>query len=173
MAVSLYGGTTGSVTGARLSGGDFVLEQLLGQFAHGGLGQVGADFQGLHHLVLAQAVLEEVLERVEVEEASRRAGLTVGSYARQQMLKAPPPRAVRRPPLERELIAHLLGQVGRVGGNLHQLVRHLNFGREPERREIGEVLGALEMLKREIMQALGRQGRDQEPAAPKDERDAA
>lgn len=112
-------------------------------------------------------------ERVEVEEASRRAGLTVGSYARQQMLKAPPPRAVRRPPLERELIAHLLGQVGRVGGNLHQLVRHLNFGREPERREIGEVLGALEMLKREIMQALGRQGRDQEPAAPKDERDAA
>lgn len=112
-------------------------------------------------------------ERVEVEEASRRAGLTVGSYARQQMLKAPPPRAVRRPPLERELIAHLLGQVGRVGGNLHQLVRHLNFGRDLERREIGEVLGALEVLKREIMQALGRQGREPGTADRTDERGAA
>lgn len=112
-------------------------------------------------------------ERVEIEEASRRAGLTVGSYARQQMLKAPPPRAVRRPPLERELIAHLLGQVGRVGGNLHQLVRHLNFGRDADRQQIGEVLGALELLKREIMRALGRQDRDRAAMRPKEERDAA
>lgn len=95
-------------------------------------------------------------ERVEVEEASRKAGMTVGSYARQQMLKAPPPRSVRRPSLERELAAQLLGQVGRVGGNLHQLVRHLNFGREADRRQLADVLEALELLKREIMLALGR-----------------
>lgn len=98
-------------------------------------------------------------ERIEIEEASRKAGLTVGSYARQQMLKAPPPRSVRRPSLERQLAAQLLGQVGRVGGNLHQLVRYLNFGHEPERRQLGEVLAALDLLKREIMQALGRKGR--------------
>ena len=95
-------------------------------------------------------------ERIEVEEASRKAGLTVGSYARQQMLKATPPRSVRRPPIERELAAQLLGQVGRVGGNLHQLVRHLNFGRELEEQRLAEVLAALEELKGEIMQALGR-----------------
>jgi hypothetical protein len=98
-------------------------------------------------------------ERVEVEEASRKAGLTVGSYARQQMLAAPPPRSVRRPSLERELAAQLLGQVGRVGGNLHQLVRHLNFGKEADRRQIGDVLASLDLLKREIMQALGRKER--------------
>lgn len=98
-------------------------------------------------------------ERIEVEEASRKAGLTVGSYARQQMLKAPPPRSVRRPPLEREMIAQLLGQVGRVGGNLHQLVRHLNFGKEADRRQVAEVIDVLNVLKREIMLALGRRDR--------------
>jgi hypothetical protein len=100
-------------------------------------------------------------ERTEIEELSRKAGLTVGSYARQQMLQAKPPRSVRRPSLEREMTAQLLGQVGRVSGNLHQLVRHLNYGKEADRRRVVEVLDALDLLKREIMQALGRkpQGR--------------
>jgi len=95
-------------------------------------------------------------ERIEVEEASRRAGMTVGTYARHRMLKGPAPRAVRRPTLERELAAKLLGQMGRVGGNLHQLVRHLNFGRELEERQLAEVLEALVLLKGEILQSLGR-----------------
>ncbi len=98
-------------------------------------------------------------ERVEVEEASRKAGLTVGSYARQQMLEVTPPRSVRRPPIERELAAQLLGQVGRVGGNLHQLVRHLNFGREVDELRLAEVIVQLHALKREIMTALGRSER--------------
>lgn len=98
-------------------------------------------------------------ERTEVEEASRKVGLTVGSYARRQMLQAAPPRSVRRPPLERQMVAQLLGQVGRVGGNVHQLVRHLNFGKEADRRQLAEVLDALTLLKREIMQALSRKER--------------
>ena len=72
------------------------------------------------------------------------------------MLQAKPPRSVRRPSLEREMTAQLLGQVGRVSGNLHQLVRHLNFGKEADRRRVVEVLESLDLLKREIMQALGR-----------------
>ena len=95
-------------------------------------------------------------EFAELEEAASRAGLSRASYQRVQSLTKTKTRSTRRPPIERELAAQLLGQVGRVGGNLHQLVRHLNFGRELEEQRLAEVLAALEELKGEIMQALGR-----------------
>lgn len=97
-------------------------------------------------------------EFAELEEAASKVGLTRASYQRVQSLAKPKTRSTRRPPIEREMAAQLLGQVGRVGGNLHQLVRHLNFGRDVEQGRVIAVIETLELLKDEIMQALGRKG---------------
>lgn len=65
-------------------------------------------------------------ERAQLEAAAERAGMTLGAYMRHQCLGTTGPRAVRRPPVERAALAQLLGQLGKVGGNLNQIARALN-----------------------------------------------
>lgn len=69
-------------------------------------------------------------EKAEVEEASRRFGLTPASYAREQMLNRKALRSVRRPSIERELLAKTLAQLGKVGSNMNQIARAANIGKE-------------------------------------------
>lgn len=69
-------------------------------------------------------------ERAQLEERAERAGLTVGAYMRHQCLGEAGPRAVRRPPVERKALAQLLGQLGKVGGNVNQIARALNSDRQ-------------------------------------------
>lgn len=94
-------------------------------------------------------------ELAQVEEAASRAGLTVSSYARAQMLGAPPPRSVRRPPVEKELLARILGQLGKAGSNLNQVARAANLGKEDfdeNRLANAEIMLAAQA----VIQALGR-----------------
>lgn len=95
-------------------------------------------------------------ERAELEKAAERAGLTLGSYIRERVLSAPKTRAVRRPPIEQKLLAQLLGQLGRVGGNLHQIVKHMNFGAGVMHDELRSALKAFEEAAASIMDAMGR-----------------
>lgn len=95
-------------------------------------------------------------ERIELEEAAERAGLTLGSYIRQRVLTAPKTRAVRRPPIEQKLLAQLLGQLGRVGGNIHQIVKSMNFGEGVMHDELRAALAAFEGAAAAIMEAMGR-----------------
>jgi hypothetical protein len=67
-------------------------------------------------------------ERAQLEAAAERAGLTVSAFMRQQCFGTPGPRAVRRPPVERAALAQLLAQIGKCGGNLNQIAKHLNSG---------------------------------------------
>lgn len=75
-------------------------------------------------------------ELAEVQDAASRYGVTVGTFtrsaaltaARGEGLSALPVRSVRRPPVEREALARLLGQLGKVGGNLNQLAHAANSG---------------------------------------------
>jgi hypothetical protein len=67
-------------------------------------------------------------ERAAAEAAASRAGLSVASYARGQMLGGPPPRAARRPPVEKEQLARILAQLGKIGSNLNQIARASNMG---------------------------------------------
>jgi hypothetical protein len=62
-------------------------------------------------------------ERATIEAAARRAGLTVGSYVRSRALKKPETRAVRRPHVETEQLAKLLGMLGVVGGTIARLTK--------------------------------------------------
>ena len=104
--------------------------------------------------IVAFRVSEE--ERAVLEQAAELAGLTLGSYVRQRVLTAPKTRAVRRPPIEQKVLAQLLGQLGRVGGNIHQIVRHMNFGGDVMHDELRPALASFEEAAGAILQAMGR-----------------
>lgn len=95
-------------------------------------------------------------ERAAVDAAAERAGLTAGSYARQAMLGAPAPRQVRRPPVEKRELARLLGELGKIGGNLNQLAKAANQGLVVYTGEIDAVVGSLQEMRGAILAALGR-----------------
>jgi hypothetical protein len=67
-----------------------------------------------------------------------------------------PPRAVRVPPIERQALAVLLAQIGRIGGNLNQLARAGNSGLPVYAPEVGEALADLRALRNELRGLLGR-----------------
>lgn len=104
--------------------------------------------------VVAFRVSEE--ERAELEQAAELAGLSLGSYVRQRVLTSPKTRAVRRPPIEQKLLAQLLGQLGKTGGNIHQIVKHMNFGAGVMHDELRSALKAFEEAAAAIMDAMGR-----------------
>jgi hypothetical protein len=96
-------------------------------------------------------------ERAAIDAAAERAGLTSGSYARQTLLGAPQPRQVRRPPVERKELARLLGELGKIGGNLNQLAKATNQGVVVYQNEILVALGGLRVLRNALLKALGRE----------------
>ena len=97
-------------------------------------------------------------ERLAVEDAANRAGLTLASFARGQMLDGPQPRAVRRIPVERQDLARILGQLGKIGSNLNQLAKSANMDEATaqERNQLEEELKGLRVMRDSIMQTLGR-----------------
>jgi hypothetical protein len=96
-------------------------------------------------------------ERAALDAKAERAGLTPGSYARQVLFGAPMPRQVRRPPVERALLAKLLGEVGAVGNNVNQIARALNRGRDLYDGPLTEAFGHLRDIRDSILVALGRE----------------
>jgi uncharacterized protein (DUF1778 family) len=96
-------------------------------------------------------------ERAAIDDAAARAGLTSGSYARQVVLGAPPPRQVRRPPVEKKELASLLGQLGRVGSNLNQIARAANSEEQIDVIDLAADLKGLALVRDAILKALGRE----------------
>ncbi len=81
-------------------------------------------------------------ERAEMKANAAAAGLSLGSFLRNYAVTAPSTRTVRASlaPAVAEL-AHYKGQIGRIGGNLHQLLRLANRG------EIVDVSGLAEAVR--------------------------
>ena len=88
--------------------------------------------------------------------AANRAGLSFGGYARQALLDAPPPRASRRPPIERAELAQLLAHVGKLGSNINQLTKYGNMGRLVDDPALAAAAADIAALRAAIMAALGR-----------------
>jgi hypothetical protein len=92
-----------------------------------------------------------VEEQAAIRQRARDAGLSVGAYLRVQALDSAGPRAVRRPPVEREELARLLGHLGKLGSNINQLAKRYNqvgmFPGFPEllaaRKDVGDLRLAL------------------------------
>lgn len=96
-------------------------------------------------------------ERSTIDEAARKAGLSIGAYLRTLALGSPGPRAVRRPPIERKELARLLGHLGKIGSNLNQLTRAYNGGgRAPALAELTALRQEIGQIRDALMKALGR-----------------
>ena len=96
-------------------------------------------------------------EHAAIDEAAEKAGLAIGSYARQALLGAPAPRQVRRPIVERRELARLLGELGHIGGNLNQLAKAANSGVVVYEGEIGAALRQLTEMRDAVLKALRRE----------------
>lgn len=94
-------------------------------------------------------------ERAAIDEAADRAGLVVGSYARQVLLGAPAPRQVRRRPIERRELVRILGQLGHIGSNLNQLAKDRNTGTVVHDGEIATAARAVVEMRDAILKAMG------------------
>ena len=65
-------------------------------------------------------------ELQELERRASDAGWTLPAYLRACALGDAGPRAARKPPIQRRELARLLGQIGKLGGNVNQIARALN-----------------------------------------------
>jgi hypothetical protein len=94
-------------------------------------------------------------EFAELEAAASRAGLTRASYQRVQSLSKAKTRSTRRAPVEKELLARALGQLGKIGSNLNQISRAANMNKF-ERAELDDALADLREAAPLLLKALGR-----------------
>ena len=96
-------------------------------------------------------------EYATIEAAAAQAGQPVGSYLRAVALGSPGPRAARRPVPQRVELAQVLGQLGRVGGNVNQLAKAFNVdGDAPAVDELATIRADIAAMRAALMQALGR-----------------
>ncbi len=65
-------------------------------------------------------------EHIRLKGAADSSGLALGAYLRSCALGDAGPRAARKPPIQRRELARLLGQIGKLGGNVNQIARALN-----------------------------------------------
>jgi hypothetical protein len=93
-----------------------------------------------------------------VQHEADRAGVAVGTYARDLLIGSRAERRVRRPPATKAELAKILGQLGKIGSNVNQLARQANGGqlRILEPLILVELQEELEDIRAEIMRALGR-----------------
>jgi hypothetical protein len=99
-------------------------------------------------------VSEDEREKIERDAAAH--GMSVGGYLRWLAIENPQTRIVRRPLADVRILAQIKGQVGRLGGNIHQLLRLANRGEIPwsediaiAAKEVGEFLAvARDLLRR-------------------------
>jgi len=113
----------------------------------------GSDTRKKVRMVTTRYDLEEFEQ---LQDAASRAGLKPASFQRVQSLAAPKTRSTRRAPVEREMLAKVLGQLGRIGGNISQITLRGNLGFTVS-AEAHEELAALRALRSLLMEALGQQ----------------
>ena len=90
-----------------------------------------------------------------LEIAAAKAGISIGGYIRERVLAAPVTRSVRRPTVERAMLAQALALLGRTSGSLHQIAKHLNFG-GTDSAGLPEAITEVKAAGASIMAALGR-----------------
>jgi hypothetical protein len=88
------------------------------------------------------------------------AGMTRAAWSRNVMLGAAGPRAQRRPHPDKKLLIQILGQIGRVGGNINQIARNLNEGGQPQIPELKQAIKAYMDIRNAIYEALGMSASD-------------
>lgn len=97
-------------------------------------------------------------ERAEVDRRADAAGLSVAAYLRACALGDAGPRATRKPPVAKQEMVRILGQLGKIGSNLNQLARAVNMGADPNglADDIKAAVVAIIEIHTDATRALGR-----------------
>jgi hypothetical protein len=91
-----------------------------------------------------------------IKEKAQASGLKIGGYLRALALGSAGPRAVRRPPVEREQLARLLGETGKLRSNVNQIAKWTNTERSPASvAELAQMRADIAMMREALMKALG------------------
>ena len=83
------------------------------------------------------------------------AGLASAAFLRAAALGNPGPRAKRRLPADHQTLRAILGQLGRIGGNINQIAKHLNTAQTVQLPELRDALKAYLDIRNAIFTALG------------------
>ncbi len=95
-------------------------------------------------------------ELAELDERASRAGMTRASFQRVQSLAtAPKTRSTRKAPVEKEMLAKILGQLGRMASNLNQVTHQGHLGLSTS-AEVKAEISALRSLRGVILESMGR-----------------
>ena len=94
-------------------------------------------------------------ERANIEAKAQAAGLSLSGYSRAQLLGSVTPRTLKAAPLpERQELARLLAQLGKVGANLNQLTHRANTGQSVEAEALAATLAQVRAAADDIRQKL-------------------
>lgn len=85
-----------------------------------------------------------------------KAGLSLSAFMRHMAFGKAGPRAARKPPIDRELFARALGQLGKLGSNVNQLAKYGNCGGSVKSRWLKEAAINIAILRAVFFDALGR-----------------
>jgi hypothetical protein len=100
-------------------------------------------------------------ERIRIQEAADRVGLTVGSYARERLLAGGASRAVRRPPIDRAKVSEVLAALGPIGTDVRAIRDVLRTGAAEGSNVVSldqaeAAFDAILKMRDALMRALGR-----------------
>lgn len=93
-------------------------------------------------------------EQAALAEHVERTGYSRAALVRYGLFQTPLPRAVPRPTVDHKAVAQLLGELGRLGGNVNQLAKHANAGRF-QANSVELAMRDLLALRTACMKALG------------------
>ncbi len=94
-------------------------------------------------------------ERAEMRANAADAGLSLSSFIRSATTIRQRTRAVRRPSPDTKLMAQLMAQVGRIGGNLAQFLKRANRGEIVDRNDLAAAIREARAFIADAQKALG------------------
>ena len=95
-------------------------------------------------------------EHATLANAAGAAGLEISTHVRDCVLQAPHSRRQKRPTVEVETLTRLQAEMNKVGSNIHQILKRVNFGETPIGEEFREALKGYREVVAAILAALGR-----------------
>ena len=92
-----------------------------------------------------------------IGETAAQAGMSIGAFLRTIALGRAGARAVKRPRIESEQLAKLLGEIGKLGSNVNQIAKWANTDRAaPSFAEIMKMREDISAMRAEVMKVLDR-----------------
>ena len=90
-----------------------------------------------------------------IKEKAQESGLKIGGYLRALALGSAGPRAVKRPRVEREQLARILGETGKLRSNVNQIAKWTNTEKSPASLdELAQIRADIALMREGVMLAL-------------------